>query len=99
MSLTAHFALSRFYFRTHSLRRGGATHHFVQTKSLSATQLRGRWASQTAARQYIDSAMAESVLQKPSQAERRLFQTGAERLAARLRASFGRRGASAELSS
>eukprot|EP00971_Amphidinium_carterae_P135930 2693390-Amphidinium_carterae.1 len=63
MSLTAHFALSRFYFRTRSLRRGGATHHFVQTQS-----------------------------------ERQLFQTGAERLAARLRASFGGRGTSAQLS-
>eukprot|EP00971_Amphidinium_carterae_P348898 6490729-Amphidinium_carterae.1 len=92
MSLSSHFALSRFYIRTHSLRRGGATHHFVRTGSLSATQLRGRWASQSSARQYIDSAMSETFLQELSTSEQGVFSQGANLLAARLRASFRVRG-------
>ena len=43
----------------YSLRRGGATWHFVLNGSLSKTTVHGRWADERTARIYIDGAMAQ----------------------------------------
>lgn len=43
----------------YSLRRGGATHHFMSSQSMETTLLRGRWQSTSTARIYLqDSAAA-----------------------------------------
>lgn len=45
-------------FRPYSLRRGGATWVFQQTKSMEAALLRGRWESSRVARLYISDALS-----------------------------------------
>ena len=46
-------------FTGHSLRRGGATWHFLTFSSLDATAVRGRWKHVRTARIYIAGAAAE----------------------------------------
>ena len=43
----------------YSLRRGGATHHFLAHKSFDLTVQKGRWCCSKTARQYIDSGVAQ----------------------------------------
>ena len=43
-------------FRPYSLRRGGATHEFMQGMSLSVACDRGRWMQEKTARMYIKEA-------------------------------------------
>jgi hypothetical protein len=45
-------------WRPYSLRRGGATAHFLQFGSLDRTAVRGRWQSTRTARVYINEAVA-----------------------------------------
>ena len=45
-------------WRPYSLRRGGATAHFMQLGSLDRTAVRGRWLSTKTARIYINEAVA-----------------------------------------
>ena len=42
----------------HSLRRGGATAHFLEHGSLDKTAIRGRWSSAKTARIYINEAVS-----------------------------------------
>ena len=44
-------------FKPYSLRRGGATSHFIACGSLDVVMLRGRWAQARTARVYITTAM------------------------------------------
>ena len=46
-------------FKPYALRRGGATAHFVEHNSLSATQYRGRWASVRACKIYVVEGQRE----------------------------------------
>eukprot|EP00438_Fugacium_kawagutii_P008747 Skav206790 [mRNA] locus=scaffold1990:55778:56719:- [translate_table: standard] len=52
------FGLCSHGFRPYSLRRGGATHLFQETKSMEAALLRGRWESSRVAKLYISDALA-----------------------------------------
>ena len=45
-------------WRPYSLRRGGATAHFLQFGSLDKTAVRGRWQSTRTARLYVDEGVA-----------------------------------------
>eukprot|EP00438_Fugacium_kawagutii_P028805 Skav222861 [mRNA] locus=scaffold2201:87314:93953:- [translate_table: standard] len=59
----------------YSLRRGGATWHFVSTQSLESTLLRGRWQSTSTARIYLqDAAAALSTFQLTAD-QRRYFRS------------------------
>lgn len=59
----------------YSLRRGGATHHFMATQSMESTLLRGRWQSTSTARIYLqDSAATLSHLQLSRQQRAHLHQ-------------------------
>jgi len=51
-----YLGLENLNFRTYSLRRGGASFHFVQTGSYSTTCQRGRWSSLKTCRMYIDES-------------------------------------------
>ena len=57
--LAAKFGLSGPRLTPYSLRRGGATWHFLRYGSLDATTLRGRWEHSRTARLYIEGASAE----------------------------------------
>ena len=46
-------------YQPYSLRRGGATHHFMNGGSLDHTIQKGRWACSKTARQYIDSGVSQ----------------------------------------
>ena len=46
------------YFSMYSFRRGGATWHFLTGGSLESTLLKGRWASSSSARIYLQDAAA-----------------------------------------
>ena len=46
-------------YRPYSFRRGGATHLYRTSNNIGACTVRGRWASQTTARKYIDEALSE----------------------------------------
>jgi hypothetical protein len=46
-------------YKPYSLRRGGATHLYGISKNLSVVATRGRWASVSTARLYIDEATSE----------------------------------------
>ena len=48
--------LSAAGYKPHSMRRGGATHHFHRSGSLDRTAVRGRWRHVETARIYIDEA-------------------------------------------
>ena len=57
------------------MRRGGASWHFMSSQSLETTLLRGRWASSSTARIYLqDSAAALSHPQIPTAQRRKLQQ-------------------------
>jgi hypothetical protein len=53
----AELGLSHLGWRPYSLRRGGATHAFVQGLSMSQVCVRGRWAHESTARIYIQEAV------------------------------------------
>ena len=57
-SLLEELDISDWGFRPYSLRRGGATEHFRAFNSLSATAVRGRWASPKMARIYLNDGLA-----------------------------------------
>ncbi len=46
-------------FKPYSLRRGGATHHYVHVGRISDTQHRGRWNSYAACRIYVVEGQRE----------------------------------------
>ena len=50
--------IEHLHIRGYSLRRGGATTHFRRTASFDSTVERGRWASLSTARKYLDDAVA-----------------------------------------
>ena len=56
-------------WRPYSLRRGGATAHFLQFGSLDKTAVRGRWQSTRTARLYVDEGVAAlaSIVSTPAQ--------------------------------
>ena len=56
-SLIQYFQLSPA-FKPYSLRRGGATHDFRTHGLMEHTLLRGRWATTTAARQYVQEGLS-----------------------------------------
>ena len=63
--IMAGFDLARVGFRPYSLRRGGATYHFLRHGSSERTMLMGRWETLRAAKQYIlegQAAAAELAL-------------------------------------
>ena len=47
------------HFRPYSLRRGGATHHFLVGGQLDKTTDRGRWGNTRTARIYINTSLAD----------------------------------------
>ena len=51
------FDLGKFLFRPYSLRRGGATHHFQETRSMESALLLGRWESARVAKIYISDGL------------------------------------------
>ena len=51
--LLRRFGLQSLNFRPYSLRRGGATHLFQETKSMEVPLLKGRWGSSQVAKIYI----------------------------------------------
>eukprot|EP00438_Fugacium_kawagutii_P008892 Skav234759 [mRNA] locus=scaffold2327:79052:85672:+ [translate_table: standard] len=59
-NLLQHFAITG-NFSLYSLRRGGATWHFLGERSMEATLLRGRWQSTSTARIYLADAAATLV--------------------------------------
>ena len=69
MGLTSH------QFRPYSLRRGGATHLFQQTKSMETALLRGRWESTRVAKLYISDALSYLPSIKLSDHTRAFLQT------------------------
>ena len=46
-------------YQPYSLRRGGATHHFLEHSNLTLTQYRGRWAAQKTCRIYVVEGQRE----------------------------------------
>eukprot|EP00438_Fugacium_kawagutii_P007120 Skav222893 [mRNA] locus=scaffold1102:245989:248623:- [translate_table: standard] len=70
-SLMDYFQLSKA-FRPYSLRRGGATQDFRGHGQMERTLIRGRWASNVAARQYIQEGLSilVSLRISPEQAKR-----------------------------
>lgn len=50
--------LSKHNFRPYSLRRGGATATFQETRSMEAALIRGRWSSSRVARIYISDGLS-----------------------------------------
>ena len=56
--LISHLELTDWGFKPYSLRRGGATDHFRTFNSLSATVVKGRWASSKMARVYLNDGLA-----------------------------------------
>ena len=61
----------------YSLRRGGATWHFLTTGNLEQTAVKGRWSQVRTARIYIDQAMAQQHEWELRPATRRLLRTAA----------------------
>ena len=53
----AELGLDSLGWRPYSLRRGGATHAFVEGLSMSQVCVRGRWAHESTARMYIQEAV------------------------------------------
>ena len=58
--LLCHFNINHLNYNLYSLRRGGCTSFFFDTKSLDLTVEIGRWSDSATARIYIQSAAAES---------------------------------------
>eukprot|EP00438_Fugacium_kawagutii_P033546 Skav210145 [mRNA] locus=scaffold268:110196:114229:+ [translate_table: standard] len=61
-------------FRPYSLRRGGATHDFRGHGQMERTLIRGRWASNVAARQYIQEGLSVLATLRISDQQARLLQ-------------------------
>ena len=59
--------LSRAGFQPYSLRRGGATHHYMIKRSLDIILLRGRWRSLGVGRLYLEDGLATLHSITPSQ--------------------------------
>jgi integrase len=59
-------------FKPYSLRRGGATEHFRRFNSLSATVVKGRWASSKMARVYLNDGLATLASYKFNSSQARL---------------------------
>ena len=57
-NLCVAFGLQQHAFCPYSLRRGGATHTFQQSKSMEEALLRGCWESSRVARIYIMDALS-----------------------------------------
>ena len=53
------FHLTELNFKPYSLRRGGATHGYIQQGVLEAILLRGRWHSLAVARLYLEDGLAQ----------------------------------------
>ena len=53
------FHLTELNFKPYSLRRGGATHDYIQQGVLEAILLRGRWHSLAVARLYLEDGLAQ----------------------------------------
>lgn len=53
------FNLSELHLKPYSLRRGGATHDYIQQGVLEAILLRGRWHSLAVARLYLEDGLAQ----------------------------------------
>ena len=49
--------MDHLYIQPYSLRRGGATQHFLAGNSLHRTCLRGRWNNTSTARIYVNEAL------------------------------------------
>jgi hypothetical protein len=65
------FALGRrVTFQGYSLRRGGATHLYLLSRSLSLVTTRGRWQNQSTARIYIYEAASEKTRLSISELEK-----------------------------
>ena len=60
IQLVAALDLTFLHIRGYSLRRGGATTHFRIHNSFDSTVERGRWASLSTARQYLEDAAAQT---------------------------------------
>eukprot|EP00438_Fugacium_kawagutii_P005000 Skav230039 [mRNA] locus=scaffold465:66745:71032:+ [translate_table: standard] len=54
-----HFQLAHLQLKPYSLRRGGATHDFIELGILEPILLRGRWRSLAVARLYIEDGLAQ----------------------------------------
>ena len=67
--LCADAGLPPLPWRPYSLRRGGATAHFLQFGSLDKTAVRGRWQSTRTAKLYVDEGVAAlaSIVSTPAQ--------------------------------
>ena len=67
--LCADAGLPPLPWRPYSLRRGGATAHFLQFGSLDKTAVRGRWQSTRTARLHVDEGVAAlaSIVSTPAQ--------------------------------
>ena len=55
------------HFRPYSLRRGGATAHFIAGGSLDRTAERGRWGNLRTARVYINTSLSDRAQQEQSE--------------------------------
>ena len=60
-ALLDHFALVPYNFSLYSIRRGGATHSYVQSRDLNSVAIQGRWRDLKTARIYLDDARATLV--------------------------------------
>ena len=60
--LSVHLGYPADLFTGYSLRRGGATWHYLTHDSLAATMSRGRWQREQTARIYLDDARATLVM-------------------------------------
>ena len=54
------------HYRPYSLRRGGATHHFLHGASMDRTAERGRWSNLRTARIYINTSLSDRAQQQQS---------------------------------
>ena len=58
--------LGQCHFQPYSLRRGGATFHFMNRRTLEAILIRGRWRSLSVARLYLEDGLSHAAtLQMP----------------------------------
>ena len=67
-------------YKPYSIRRGGATSHFIACGSLDRVVVRGRWAQTKTARIYINSGMMSMVNATHSPQARALIQNAASQL-------------------
>ena len=67
-------------YKPYSIRRGGATSHFIACGSLDRVVVRGRWAQAKTARIYINSGMMTLVNTTHSPEARELMEKAASQL-------------------